>query len=140
MKKNRTLLVLLLLCAMLLTACGEKEPAVMVDSAGFLFSEKDGTAILENGERILDTSGRGFDAPDDNYRVFYEIFTGSFSDSDGDGVGDLRGIIDTRDHEPYELRCGYLIGIGVDLLLDVVQKRTAAQQHHKDDDHDRRKS
>ena len=30
------------------------------------------------------------DPIDDNYRVFYEIFTGSFSDSDGDGIGDLR--------------------------------------------------
>ena len=25
--------------------------------------------------------------------VFYEIFTGSFSDSDGDGTGDLRGVL-----------------------------------------------
>ena len=35
---------------------------------------------------------------EDNYRVFYEIFTGSFSDSNGDGVGDLRGIIDRMDY------------------------------------------
>jgi len=26
---------------------------------------------------------------EDNYRVFYEIFVGSFSDSDGDGTGDV---------------------------------------------------
>jgi len=31
-------------------------------------------------------------------RVFYEIFTGSFSDSDGDGTGDLRGIINRLDY------------------------------------------
>ena len=35
---------------------------------------------------------------DDNNRVFYEIFTGSFSDSDGDGIGDLRGIINRIDY------------------------------------------
>lgn len=35
---------------------------------------------------------------DDNYRVFYQIFVGSFSDSDGDGVGDLRGIINRMDY------------------------------------------
>lgn len=35
---------------------------------------------------------------DDNNRVFYEIFVGSFSDSNGDGVGDLRGIIDRFDY------------------------------------------
>lgn len=38
------------------------------------------------------------DPIDDNYRVFYEIFTGSFSDSNGDGIGDLRGIINRMDY------------------------------------------
>ncbi|MBQ6293777.1 MAG: hypothetical protein IJK77_07920 [Lachnospiraceae bacterium] len=35
---------------------------------------------------------------DDNARVFYEIFVGSFSDSNGDGIGDLRGIINRMDY------------------------------------------
>ena len=38
------------------------------------------------------------DPIDDNYRVFYEIFTGSFSDSNGDGIGDLQGIINRLDY------------------------------------------
>lgn len=38
------------------------------------------------------------DPIDDNYRVFYQIFVGSFSDSNGDGVGDLRGIINRMDY------------------------------------------
>lgn len=38
------------------------------------------------------------DPIDDNYRVFYQIFVGSFSDSDGDGTGDLRGIINRMDY------------------------------------------
>ncbi len=38
------------------------------------------------------------DTIDDNYRVFYEIFVGSFSDSDGDGCGDLQGIINRMDY------------------------------------------
>ena len=38
------------------------------------------------------------DPIDDNYRTFYQIFVGSFSDSDGDGVGDLRGIINRIDY------------------------------------------
>lgn len=29
--------------------------------------------------------------PDDNYRVYYEIFVRSFADSNGDGIGDLKG-------------------------------------------------
>ncbi len=35
---------------------------------------------------------------DDNNGVFYEIMTGSFSDSNGDGIGDLRGIIERLDY------------------------------------------
>lgn len=38
------------------------------------------------------------DPIDDNYRVFYQIFVGSFSDSNGDGIGDLRGIINRIDY------------------------------------------
>ena len=38
------------------------------------------------------------DPIDNNNRVFYEIFTGSFSDSNGDGIGDLQGIINRLDY------------------------------------------
>ncbi|OYN87776.1 alpha-glucosidase [Parenemella sanctibonifatiensis] len=39
--------------------------------------------------------------------VFYQVYPRSFADADGDGVGDLRGIIDRLDH---------LAGLGVDCL------------------------
>ncbi len=35
---------------------------------------------------------------ENNSRVFYEIFVGSFSDSNGDGIGDIRGIINRMDY------------------------------------------
>jgi len=35
---------------------------------------------------------------ENNDRVFYEIFVGSFSDSDGDGTGDLNGIANRMDY------------------------------------------
>ena len=38
------------------------------------------------------------DTIDDNYRVMYQIFVGSFSDSNSDGIGDLRGIINRLDY------------------------------------------
>lgn len=38
------------------------------------------------------------DLVEDNYRTFYQIFVGSFSDSNGDGIGDLRGIINRMDY------------------------------------------
>ncbi len=33
-----------------------------------------------------------------NDRVFYQVFVGSFSDSNGDGIGDLRGLIERFDY------------------------------------------
>ena len=35
---------------------------------------------------------------EDNYRTFYQIFVGSFSDGNRDGIGDLRGIINRFDY------------------------------------------
>lgn len=35
---------------------------------------------------------------DDNYRTWYEIFVGSFCDSDGDQMGDLQGVISKLDY------------------------------------------
>ncbi len=37
-------------------------------------------------------------SPDDNYRTFYEIFVYSFCDSDGDGIGDIQGVISKLDY------------------------------------------
>lgn len=38
------------------------------------------------------------DPIDDNYRVFYQIFVGSFSDGNNDGIGDLMGVINRMDY------------------------------------------
>ena len=55
--------------------------------------------LNENGEAVIDdVPFSSADLPDDGNRVFYEIFVGSFSDSDGDGIGDLRGIINRLDY------------------------------------------
>lgn len=59
-----------------------------------------------NGAGDSDGDGTGDDAPhvpvldpvDDNYRTFYQIFVGSFSDGNNDGIGDLRGIINRMDY------------------------------------------
>ena len=38
------------------------------------------------------------ESTDDNYRTWYEIFVYSFCDSDGDGIGDLQGVISKLDY------------------------------------------
>ncbi len=62
-----------------------------------------------------DTEAHGM-TPDiwaDQNRVFYEIFVSSFSDSDGDGVGDLRGILRRMDYlNDGRLPSGDSLGIG----------------------------
>ncbi len=77
-------------------------------SCGFHFSslsEEDELAFMfrypvnENGEaQVNDVTFRDGWNVHDNHRVFYEIFVGSFSDSNGDGIGDLRGIINRLDY------------------------------------------
>ncbi len=58
-----------------------------------------GKYLLRDGEAVVDdvaVPAQGMD-PGAN-RVFYEIFPGSFSDSDGDGIGDLKGILGRLDY------------------------------------------
>ncbi|QLY39685.1 alpha amylase [Hujiaoplasma nucleasis] len=57
------------------------------------------TEILTNemGEYILE-EGLVPKMIEDNYRVYYEIFLGSFSDSNQDGFGDIQGVINRLDY------------------------------------------
>ena len=48
-------------------------------------------------ERIAQYAQLGT-SPDDNYRTWYEIFVYSFCDSNGDGIGDLQGVISKLDY------------------------------------------
>ena len=97
MRRFTALLSILLLCALVLTGCGQaaapsEAPADRLDRTGRY-------PLSEGGEAILDAPSFSGETPaNDNHRVFYEIFTGSFSDSNGDGIGDLRGIINRMDY------------------------------------------
>ncbi|MBQ2041730.1 MAG: alpha-amylase, partial [Firmicutes bacterium] len=88
---------LMLAAAMItgLAACGK--PAAKSEPNGLYDMTKNGEAIVSG----IDTSAAGKAKQkdeSDNARVFYEIFVGSFSDSDGDGTGDLKGIIKRLDY------------------------------------------
>ncbi len=49
-------------------------------------------------EFVVTDAGTVTQANEGNRRLFYHIFVGSFSDSNNDGLGDLRGIIDRFDY------------------------------------------
>ena len=69
-------------------------------TAGAGCGKNDGEAEKNGPFGGVDTSklSASADTTDDNYRTFYQIFVGSFSDSNGDGIGDLRGIINRFDY------------------------------------------
>lgn len=65
-----------------------------------------------------------------NSVVFYEIFVGSFSDHDGDGIGDLTGIMDRMDYlNDGDPQSGLSLGIGGIWLTPVY----ASHSYHKYD-------
>ena len=82
----KKIFVLLLACAMLFSAFAEEYLPKRYP-------------LNENGEAVIDDVAFYHEDADIGLnRVFYEIFVGSFSDSDGDGIGDLRGIINRMDY------------------------------------------
>ena len=108
MKKTLTLLLALLMLLALLTGCARSPKT---DEAGWETVTLPPAEGEETGREIRRPPAQKktelaveipaaseIAAPDDNARVFYEIFVGSFSDSDADGVGDLRGIINRMDY------------------------------------------
>lgn len=91
---KRTICAVLILCMTLcLMACKEAEET----QSGLDVSGKYVLDTVRN-EAIINDTGTVTMANNGNARVYYHIFVGSFSDSDGDGTGDLRGIINRFDY------------------------------------------
>ena len=91
----KQLLIFLLLFSMLLSlaACGQTPTEAKIrDLSGKYYLD------TARNEAIIDDAGTVTVANEGNSRVYYQIFVGSFSDSNGDGIGDLRGIINRFDY------------------------------------------
>ena len=67
-------------------------------ACGGTTNEETQPEIQEPGEYVVSDAGTVTVTNTGNSRVFYHIFVGSFSDSNNDGFGDLRGIIDRMDY------------------------------------------
>ena len=93
----------LLLVAMalgLLAGCTGDASTGTTSTAPEVPMDKTGKYLLHEGrnEAIVNDGGTVTAANNGNARIYYQIFVGSFSDSNGDGVGDLRGIINRFDY------------------------------------------
>ena len=93
----KRLLSLILAAVLVLCAAGcAAAPAEPTEPAVLDLSGKYALDTVHN-EAIIPVPGE-ITPVDSNAVVFYHIFVGSFSDSNGDGIGDLRGIINRFDY------------------------------------------
>ena len=89
----KRILPVLLICALLFGCGGKtKKESVTMDTSGKYILD------TARNEAVIDDTPKVAESCQSNARVFYQIFVGSFSDSNGDGIGDLRGIINRMDY------------------------------------------
>ena len=82
MRKNKLFITVSFFSLIALASCAKDSPS-------------DPDEIIWEDEVLGDPM---VDPTNDNYRTFYEIFTSSFSDTNGDGIGDLKGITNRLDY------------------------------------------
>ena len=101
MKRNlRSLLCLLIVIALLVgcTPTGGNDPTGPSETEPVTEPTVDpAVAMAELEDRLASYAQLG-SSPDDNYRTWYEIFVYSFCDTNGDGIGDLNGVISKLDY------------------------------------------
>ena len=101
MKRTARVLCILLVCVLLIGCApqGENMDSTTAPvSTGAALETLPPVQSAEKTEQALAQIAQLGTSPDDNYRVFYEIFVYSFCDSDGDGIGDLQGVISKLDY------------------------------------------
>ena len=100
--KSMTRVMCLLLCIVLLVGCGPQgqteDPSTAPESSGAAVDTQPANDTLAQTEENLAQILALGESPDDNYRTWYEIFVYSFCDSNGDGIGDLQGVISKLDY------------------------------------------
>ena len=117
MKVIKNSLLLIICCVVLLSGCGvgnKVADANVVSDTSKGSDSVDADAVNNAKENNVDAPViELIEAPDDKYGTYYEIFVGSFYDSNGDGMGDFEGITQNLDY----LNDG-VSGSGDDLEID----------------------
>ena len=104
--KRRYAALLLALTMLLMSSCGKAGSTL---DNGQTAGENNGTEEIggTGQDQAANAAGSAMEditdtiplnVIDDNYRTYYEVFVYSFCDSDGDGVGDLQGLISKLDY------------------------------------------
>ena len=100
MKRTARLICLLLVCVLLIGCApqGENTETTAPVTTGAALETLAPVQTADKTEQALAEIAKLGTSPDDNYRVFYEIFVYSFCDSNDDGIGDLQGVISKLDY------------------------------------------
>ena len=94
MKKNiKPILSIFLIMTFILTACKSSYNDTTQNN-----TDNNENISDEYSEINIDWRNNKTNIIDDKYRTFYEVFVYSFYDSDGDGIGDLQGVIEKLDY------------------------------------------
>lgn len=108
MQKLSKPVCIMLLTVLNLTACGNSESSQPVQeeisSEAYEITVEQTETVGNESAETLEVQPIAYEYEqelniiDDNYRNYYEIFVYSFYDSDGDGIGDLNGVIEKLDY------------------------------------------
>lgn len=110
-RKKWISIILAVTMAFSVTACGNDNAGNVAGTQNADAADKVQTTTVQDvsdreamkqtepaAENVLAQDGRPLQIPDDKYRTYYELFVYSFYDSDGDGIGDLQGVLEKLDY------------------------------------------